>query len=99
MAIRVEPQSMTEAGFADELMFGSALNEVDEPAVRCRQLRADLGQRQAPFLFRRAGVEGVDAAVPYEVPRWRAALEDERQLFLLIRLPPRSTLFPFTWHA
>src|SRR6267143_2689041 len=71
---------MTEAGFADELMFGSALNEVDEPAVRCRQLRADLGQRQAPFLFRRAGVEGVDAAVPYGVPRWRAALEDERQL-------------------
>src|SRR5438094_10472189 len=44
-------------------MFGGALNEVDEPAVRCRQLRADLGQRQAPFLFRHAGVEGVDA--PY----------------------------------
>src|SRR5881296_3829738 len=50
---------MTEAGFADELMFGGALNEVDEPAMRCRQLRADLGQRQAPFLFRHAGVEGI----------------------------------------
>src|SRR5438094_9571767 len=71
---------MTEAGRADELMFGGALNEVDEPAVRCRQLRADLGQRQAPFLFRHAGVEGVDAPVPYGVPRWRAALEDERQV-------------------
>src|SRR5258708_276178 len=71
---------MTEAGFADELMFGGALDEVDEPAVRGRQLRADLGQRQAPFLVRRASVEGVDAPVPYGVPRWRAALEDERQV-------------------
>src|SRR5438093_12393123 len=71
---------MTEAGLADELMFGGARNEVDEPAVRCRQLRADLGQQQAPFLFRHAGVEGVDAPVPYGVQRWRAALEDERQV-------------------
>src|SRR5205814_9731658 len=87
MAIRVEPQSMTEAGLADELMFGGALNEVDEPAVRCRQLRSDLGQRQAPFLFRHAGVEGVDALVPYGVSRWRAALEDARQVVHCSLLP------------
>src|SRR5437764_15493510 len=80
MAVRIEPQSMTEAGFADELMFRGALNEVDEAAVRCRQLRANLGQRQAPSLFRHAGVEGVDAPVPYGVPWWRAALLDQRQV-------------------
>src|SRR5260370_38764561 len=78
---------MTEAGFAEELVFGGALNEVDEPAVCCRQLRADLGQRQAPFLFRHAGVEGVDAPVPYGVPRWRAALQDERQVLQLLLFP------------
>src|SRR5882724_7659599 len=78
---------MTEAGFANELTFGGALNEVDEPAVRCRQLRADLGQRQAPFLFRHAGVEGVDAPVPYGVPRWRTALEDERQVVQRLLFP------------
>src|SRR5713226_9168516 len=77
---------MTEAGFAEELMFGGALNEVDEPAVRCRQLRADLGQRQAPFQFRHAGVEGVDAPVPYGVPRRRAALQDERQVLQRARM-------------
>src|SRR5882762_11331890 len=87
MAIRVEPQSMTEAGFADELMFGGALNEVDEPAVRCRQLRADLGQRQVPFLFRHAGVEGVDATVLYGVPWRHAALQDERQVLQGLLFP------------
>src|SRR3989442_14269478 len=89
MAIRIEPQSMTEAGFADELMFGGALNEVDEPAVRRRQLRADLGQRQTPFLFRHAGVESVDAAVPYGAPRWRAVFQDQRQGLQRL-LPPRG---------
>jgi len=74
MAVRIQPQSMAEAGFADELMLGGALNEVDEPAVRCRQLRADLGQRQVPFLFRHAGVEGIDAPVLCGVPQRRAAL-------------------------
>src|SRR5881628_4051886 len=78
---------MTEAGFANELMFGGALNEVDEPAVRCRQLRADLGQRQAPFLFRHAGVEGVDASVPYGIPRRRAVFEDERQVLQRLLFP------------
>src|SRR5436309_4959943 len=78
---------MTEAGRAAELMFGGALNEVDEPAVRCRQLRADLGQRQAPFLFRHPGVEGVDAPVLYGVPRRRAALEDERQVLQRLLFP------------
>ena len=71
---------MTEAGFVGELMFGGALNELDEPGMRCSQLRADLGQRQAPFLFRHVGVEGVDAPVPYGVPRRRAALQNERQV-------------------
>jgi hypothetical protein len=37
MAVRIEPESMAEAGFADDLMLGGTLNEVDEPAVRCRQ--------------------------------------------------------------
>jgi hypothetical protein len=30
------------------------------------------GERQALFLRRHAGVEGIDAAVPDGVPRWRA---------------------------
>ena len=89
MAIRIEPQSMTEAGFADELMFGGALYEVDEPAVRYRQLRSDLGQREAPFLFLHPGVEGVDAAVPDGVPRWRAARQDKRQVRQRLLFPRR----------
>src|SRR5437899_9959915 len=78
---------MTEAGFADELMFGGALNEVDELTVRCRQLRVDLGQRQAPFLLRHAGVEGVDAPVSHGVPRRRAALLDQRQVLQRLLFP------------
>jgi len=71
---------MTETGCADELMLGGGLNEVDEPAVCCGQLRADLAERQAPFLFRHAGVEGVNAPVLYGVPRRRAALQDKWQV-------------------
>src|SRR5690348_16606197 len=74
MAIGVEPQSTTNAGVADELAFGGSLDEVDEPAVGGRRLRADLGQRQAALRLRHAGVEGVDAAVADGVPRRRAAL-------------------------
>src|SRR5262249_51284926 len=78
---------MTEAGFADELMLGDGLNETDEPAVRCHQLRADLAHRQAAFLFRHPGVEGVDSPVLYGVPRLRAAFEDERQVLQRLLFP------------
>src|SRR5207247_955684 len=44
------------------------------------QLPSHRGERQARFLLRHAGVEGIDAAVLDGVPRWRAALEDERQV-------------------
>src|SRR5437870_369281 len=68
-------------------MLRDALNEVDEAAVRCRQLRADLEERQGPFLFRHAGVEGVDASVLYGVPRGRAAFQDQRQVFQRLLFP------------
>src|SRR3989454_2599977 len=68
-------------------MFGGALNELDQAAVRCRQLLSNLGQRQAPFLFRHTSVEGVEAPVPYGVLRRRAALQDERQMFQRLIFP------------
>src|SRR5690349_20548600 len=78
---------MTEAGLADELMLGGALDEVDEPAVRCHELCADFGQRQVPFLFRHASIEGVDAPVLYGVPRRPSALQDEWQVLQRLLFP------------
>src|SRR5438128_8715839 len=80
VAVRIEPQATTEAALAAELIFGRPLNEVDEPAMGPVQLPSHLGERQARFLLHHAGVEGIDAAVPDGVPRWRAALENERQV-------------------
>ncbi len=78
---------MTEARVADEVMFGRDLYEVDEPAVGVVQLPQHLGEREAFFLLRHPGVERVDAAVGYGVPRWLAALEDERQVLQRLLFP------------
>ncbi len=39
VAVRVEPQAMTEARFADKLIFWRALNQGDELAVGFVELR------------------------------------------------------------
>src|SRR5436309_14103640 len=80
VAVRVEPYATTEARLAAELTFGRPLDEVDELAMVRVQLLSHRGDRQARFLLRHAGVEDIDAAVPDGVPRWRAALENERQV-------------------
>src|SRR5439155_18172932 len=80
VAVRIEPEATTEARLAAELTFGRPLDEVDEPAMGRVQLPSHRGERQARFLLRHAGVEGIDAAVPDGVPRWPAALENERQV-------------------
>ena len=38
MAVRIEPQAMTEARFANELIVGRALDEIDEAVVGIVQL-------------------------------------------------------------
>ena len=88
MAVRIEPQAMTETRFADELIFGRALDEVDEPAVGVISLPQHLGKRQVPLLLRHLGVEGIDATVGDGIPRWLPAVEDERQMRQRLLLPP-----------
>jgi len=87
MAIRIEPEATTKARVADELVFGGAPDEVDQPAVGVVQLTQDLGEGEAPFVFRHLAVEGIDAAVAYRVPRWRTAFEDERQVLQRLLFP------------
>src|SRR5262249_15706738 len=87
MAIGIEPESATEPGVADEVMFGGALNEPDQAAMRFSQLRANLGQRQAPFLVRHSSVEGVEASELYGVPWRRAALQDEQEVLQRLLFP------------
>ncbi len=48
---------MTEARFADKLIFGRTLDEVDEPAVGVIPLLQHLDERQVPLLLRHLGVE------------------------------------------
>src|SRR5207237_175675 len=78
MAVRVEPQATTEARLAPPLIFGRSLDEVDEPAMGLVELPSHGGERQTRLLLGHPGVEDIDAPVPDGVPRWRAALEDER---------------------
>ena len=80
---------MPEARLPRELLFGRALDVVDEPAVSFIQLPQDVGERKASFLFRHLSIEGIDAAVLYRVSWWPASLEDERQMFQRLFLPPR----------
>jgi hypothetical protein len=80
MAVGIEPETMPERCFLDELGFRYALEVVDELAVGFIQLPQHLGEGKAPFLFRHLGVEGIDAAVLDRVPGWLAPLHDERQI-------------------
>ena len=80
MAVRIEPQATTEAALAAERIFGRRLDEVDEPAMGLVQLPSHRGEGQTRLLLGHPGVEGIDAAERDGVPRWRAALEDERQV-------------------
>ena len=86
MAVRIEPQAMPEARLSREVLFGHALNVVDESTVRFIQLSQDLGGRKAPFLFRHLRIEGIDAA-GLDISWWPASCEDERQILQRLFLP------------
>jgi hypothetical protein len=75
MAIGIEPQAMAEGCLPREVLFGHAVQVVDEPTVRVLQLPQDFGERQVPFLFRHLHIEGIDAAV-LDISRWSASAED-----------------------
>jgi len=86
MAVGIEPQTMAEARFLDEVLVGHAVQVVEEPTVRFLQLPQDLGERQVPFLFRHLRIEGIDAA-GLDVSRWSASSEDQRQILQRLLLP------------
>jgi len=86
MAVGIEPQTMPEARLPRELLFGHALQVVDEPAVGFIQLPQDIGERHFSFLFSRLRIEGIDAAVP-GVSWWPASGEDQRQILQCLLLP------------
>src|SRR5258708_7626830 len=50
MAIGIEPQAMAEGCLPREVLFGHAVQVVEEPTVRVLQLPQDFGERQVPFL-------------------------------------------------
>ena len=86
---------MSEARLPRELLFGYASDVVDESAVRFIQLLHYLGEREALFLFRHLGIEGIDAAV-LDVSRGLASCDDERQIlqrFLFPRGHVRKDVF------
>ncbi len=86
---------MSEARLPRELLFGYASDVVDESAVRFIQLLHYLGEREALFLFRHLGIEGIDAAV-LDVSRGPASCDDERQIlqrFLFPRGHVRKDVF------
>src|SRR5207249_12055058 len=80
MAVRIEPQATTEAALAAEPIFGRPPDEAEEPAMGLVHLPSHRSERQTRLLLGHPGVEGIDAAVPGGVPRWRPALEDEREV-------------------
>ena len=88
MAVCIEPQATPEARLPRELLFGRALDIIDEPAVGVVSLPQHFGKRQVPLLLRHLGVEGIDAAVRDGIPRWLPAVEDERQMLQRLLFPP-----------
>ena len=73
MAIGIEPEATSEARLPRELLFGRAVDVIDEPAVSFIQLPQDVGERKTSFLLRHLSIEGIDAAVLSRVPRWPAS--------------------------
>ena len=88
MAVCIEPEATSEARLPRALLFGRAVDVIDEPAVSFIHLPQDDGERKAVSLFRHLSIEGIDAAVLGRVPHWRASLNDERQVFQGLLLPP-----------
>lgn len=86
MAVGIEPQSMAEARLPREVLFGHAVQVVEEPTVRFLQLSQHVGERHVPFLFRHLRVESIDAA-GLAVSRWPTSCEDERQIRERLLLP------------
>jgi hypothetical protein len=86
MAIGIEPQAMAEGCLPREVLFGHAVQVVDEPTVRVLQLPQDFGERSIPFLFRHLCIEGIDAAV-LDISRWSASGKDQRQILQGLLLP------------
>jgi hypothetical protein len=89
MAVCIEPEATAEARLPRDLLLGRTLDVVDEPAVGFILLSQYVGEREVAFLFRHSGIEGIDAAVRYGVPRWPVPVDDERQMFQRLLLPPR----------
>ena len=86
MAVGIEPQSMPEGRLPGEVLFGHALEVVDEPAVRFVQLPQDIGERYVSFLFRHLRIESIEAAV-LDVSRGLLPVDDERQILQRLLLP------------
>ncbi len=86
MAVGVEPQTMPKARLTREVLFGHALEVVDEQAVGFIQLPLDIGERLVSFLFRHLSIEGIDAAV-LDVSWWLAFSEDQWQILQRLLLP------------
>ena len=86
MAVGIDPEAMPEACLPREVLFGHALDVVDESVVRFIQLPQDIGERKAPFLVRHLRIEGIDAAV-LDVSWWPASCDDERQILQRLLLP------------
>ena len=86
MAVGVEPQTMPKARLTREVLFGHALEVVDEQAVGFIQLPLDIGERHVSFLFRHLRIEGIDAA-KLDVSWWLASGEDQRQIRERLLLP------------
>ncbi len=88
MAVRIKPETTTEACFPDELIFWRTLNKVDEAAVGVVPLPQHFGEPQIPPPLRHQGVEGVDSSISDGIARWRSAPKDERQMRQRLLLPP-----------
>ena len=86
MAVGIEPEAMSEARLPRELLFGHALDVVDESAVRIIQLPQNVGEGKTPFLFRHLRIESIDAA-GLAVSRWPTSCDDERQILQRLLLP------------
>lgn len=86
MAVGIEPEAMPEACLPREVLFGYALDVVDELAVCFIQLPQHVGERKAPLLFRHLCIEGIDAAI-LDVSRCSASCDDERQILQRLLLP------------
>jgi hypothetical protein len=86
MAVGIEPQAMPEARFLSKMLFGHAVQVVEEPTVHFLQVPQDLEERQVPFLFRHLRIEGIDAA-ELDVSRRSASGENERQILQRLLLP------------